>query len=407
MTKINLCRIIFQFTPRVGGSITHTIELSSHMAPYLNSQVIIAPKMGIDTTELDLNFPFKVYRVNYCQFVLLNYIKTRLLHWLPVAPLVNLSFGMSVIWQCLRLNKIYHFDIIQAHGVGLCPALRVIKFLVRKPTIVMLHGVEQNFNKLSGWYETIVMKMFMPDYFFILDDGTGGPEKFDQLIKQKYGSVVYHGIDTNKFNLISYDMQLAKEYGLENQFVVTYISRLDYWKNPDYALKAFHKFLYLNGGIESVKMLVIGDGVLRSELEQLVQKFDLTDKVKFVGSIKNELVPNFMSVSDIVITTSLVSNMSRSVQEAMACGKPVVTFNSGGTGRTIIDGETGLLVTPGDIDEFAQKLQILCRDTELRNKLGQNARKFIIKNRSWESRIKIELSVYESLLVTKHRNNKS
>jgi glycosyltransferase involved in cell wall biosynthesis len=93
--------------------------------------------------------------------------------------------------------------------------------------------------------------------------------------------------------------------------------------------------------------------------------------------------------------------MNRTTQEAMACGKPVVVFNSGGTNKLISENQNGLLVESGNVKQLALAMYELYMDPKLRQKLGNDARKFIEQNRSWESRIKIELEVYDKLLSKK------
>jgi glycosyltransferase involved in cell wall biosynthesis len=105
MRKIKLCQIIYEFAPQIGGSITHTIELAKHMAPYCERQFVIVPAVKEDTSDLDRSFPFEVIRVKYHDFKLLQYIKSKWLKWLPVAPLINLSFGWAALKEIWRLNR--------------------------------------------------------------------------------------------------------------------------------------------------------------------------------------------------------------------------------------------------------------------------------------------------------------
>ena len=77
MKKINLCRVIYGFAPGGGGSVTHTIELSRHMASHLNKQFIIVPKQDMDTSELDQSYPFEVCRIDHCKFSWLIRIKKK------------------------------------------------------------------------------------------------------------------------------------------------------------------------------------------------------------------------------------------------------------------------------------------------------------------------------------------
>jgi glycosyltransferase involved in cell wall biosynthesis len=270
----------------------------------------------------------------------------------------------------------------------------------------MMDGTNEAYSKLSGLYETIVTKLFTPDHVLVADDGSPAPLKFKKMLPDKI-TVVYHGID-NKFYSPTPNSTTDKVLLFldKNDYIIFSPHTLIAVKGVEYAIEAFARFVRITNN-DNIGLLIAGNGSLKPKLEQLVIDLNIGSYVRFIGYIPKDEMPKYYDIADVVVATSLYSNMNLSVQEAMSCAKPVVAFSSGGTGRTIIDGETGLLVTPGDIDEFAQKLQILYWDTELRNQLGRNAREFIIKNRSWESRIKIELGVYESLLVTKHRNVKS
>ena len=80
----------------------------------------------------------------------------------------------------------------------------------------------------------------------------------------------------------------------------------------------------------------------------------------------------------------------------MACEKPVVVFNNNGNMSNLINNmENGILIDSGNIDDFVESLLLLYHNPNLRSKIGINARKMILENRSWERRIKKELSVYQ------------
>ena len=122
--NISVCRIIYEFIPGTGGSVIHTLELSKHMVPYISHQFIIAPKLETDTSKIDGDLPFDVYRIKYCRFTLLRRLKQRVIPFLPIAPLIHISFGMSAIKKVIELNKRYGIDIIHTHGIGTGPAGR-------------------------------------------------------------------------------------------------------------------------------------------------------------------------------------------------------------------------------------------------------------------------------------------
>jgi len=405
--KLTVCRLIFEFLPRIGGSIIHTIELAEHINPHCKRQFLIVPKSTSDTNELDKSFPFEVYRVNYLRLKWLHHLKAKYFKRLPVAPLMVLSYGFSALIRIFRLNRKYGIDVIHAHGIFTGVAATIAGKILRKPSIWMMHGTEEPFRKTAGKYESaitkIIVKIFKPDHVFALDDGTGAPTKFKGFLGSDKVTSVYHGIDTQKFRPKRIDRKLLNDLGLGNKFIIVSTQRLGYLKNVEYAVSAFSSFLKISH-CENAVFLIIGEGASRKQLEELAASLGLEEKVLFPGEVENSQIPGYLSIADVVLSTSLYSNVSRSVQEAMACGKPVIAFNSGGTDKVIRHMETGLLAESGNAKDLAEKMLLLYQSPELRGEIGDNARKFIRQNRSWENRVNIELGVYQKLLTSKRKS---
>jgi len=400
MEKINLCRIMFGFLPGVGGSITHTVELSRQIAPYLNRQIILTQKSDEDTTSIDSALPFEVYRIQYCKFKSLAKIKQKFLPWLPVAPLIHFSFGVNAIKKTIALNKTHGIDIIQAHGIGAGPVARIAGCIIKKPVVWMLHGTLLAYSQVGGFYETLLTKLFKPHHMFILDDGSQAPIKFTKMLYSRV-TIVFHAIDADKFKPAPKPFYLLEELNIpKNSFIIFSPHSLIPVKGQEYAIRGFNNFLR-NANKKNVFLIIAGSGILRKGLEVLAEELGVKASIIFVKAIPNSKMTDYYALSDIVLATSLYSNMNRSTQEAMACAKPVIAFNSGGTSRIITSGQTGLLAESGNSEALSQQIKQLWDNEELRKALGKNARDFITEKRSWESRIKIELDVYDKLLFKK------
>ena len=137
----------------------------------------------------------------------------------------------------------------------------------------------------------------------------------------------------------------------------------------------------------------------RESLINLSKELKVDNRVRFLGGLSRSEIIEYLSISDVVIATSLYSNMNRSVQEAMACEKPIVAFDSGTTRNLIKNMENGLLAKSGDIDSFVDNIILLYTSDELRKKIGINARNTILTKRNWDARIKTELDVYRRVLM--------
>jgi len=390
MKKLSIIRVVFTFYPIKGGSVTHIMELSKKINLYLVDQVIIAPKFNGDYQEFDTSFKVKVVRIEYTKFKFLEKLN------FPVVPFVLFDYTY-------RVAKFIRFQfqpkdekvILHVHDELLGAFIILLKklFNIPYPVVIMQHGnpKERSYrSRVSIKIAHIMLRFLKPHYYLLLDDGTDINDYIEWLKKYSIPySVVYHGIDTSYFHPSN---KKSKD------FVVLSNHRLEPVKRIDIAIEAFAKFLELVNYKKDIKLIIVGSGSCEEVLKQLVIKKKLERWIDFVGEKSVEEVKELIQMSDVVVGTSLESNLNRAIQEAMACGKPVIVFNSGGTSKLIKHLDNGILVEPGNIDKFAEWLKKLYENPKLRIKIGKNARASIEKYRSWNIRVRKELSVYERVL---------
>ena len=397
--KPKVCRLIFEFLPgRPGGSVIHTIELAQHMQPHLENQFVLVPKANEDVLELDRSFSFEINRINFCKFEFLHKLKARYIKWLPLVPFVALSYGLFAIPRIISINRKYGIDIIHAHGLSSGMIACIAGKLLRKPVVWTLHGTLKSYSRLSEIYEWLVTRLFKPDRAFIVDNGGPAVGRFRKLLDSEKLTTVFINIDPDKFYPRPADTDLSNRLKINNKFVFISVHNLTPVQGVENAILAFSEFLQLGNTPDTV-LLIIGDGGRREYLEKLTGEYGLNDRVKFLGRIDNSQIPGYLSIADIALSTSTRVNMNNATIEAMACGKPVIAFDCGNTADNLIrDMKTGLFARSGDTHDLAEKMLKLYREPELRGKLGKQARRFIVSHRSWESRVKNELEVYEKLL---------
>ena len=110
------------------------------------------------------------------------------------------------------------------------------------------------------------------------------------------------------------------------------------------------------------KLLLVGDGPERSNIEALVRELGITDKVNFLG--KQDSVEEILSICDLFLLPSETESFGLAALEAMACEVPVISSNSGGIPELNIEGVTGYLCEVGDINAMASKAIELLKDEE-------------------------------------------
>ena len=144
------------------------------------------------------------------------------------------------------------------------------------------------------------------------------------------------------------------------------------------------------------RIVVIGDGEMRWELERYAKELGIEDKIEFRGWIKD--LKAIYEGLDIVVLTSLNEGTPVSLIEAMAAARPVVATNVGGVPDIAQDGVNGYLVESGDTEAFSEKLSELIKDPEKRRRFGQNGRKMVQERFAKERLIKDTERLYNNLL---------
>jgi glycosyltransferase involved in cell wall biosynthesis len=120
------------------------------------------------------------------------------------------------------------------------------------------------------------------------------------------------------------------------------------------------------------RALIVGEGPDRPELEAEIQRLEIGDRVHLLGERRDVL--ELLADADLFVLSSASEGMPVSVLEAMAAGLPVVGSRVGGVPELVVEGETGLLVEPGDPDELAAAIDRLLDDPQLRRRLGEAGR---------------------------------
>jgi GalNAc-alpha-(1->4)-GalNAc-alpha-(1->3)-diNAcBac-PP-undecaprenol alpha-1,4-N-acetyl-D-galactosaminyltransferase len=147
------------------------------------------------------------------------------------------------------------------------------------------------------------------------------------------------------------------------------IGRLDACKGFDLLLRAFHQ---IHDRYPDWQLTILGEGVLRAELEELRSQLQLTDCVHLPGAVSN--VSDYLRQADLFVMSSRVEGFPMALCEAMACGLPVLATDCLSGPRDIIeDGVNGILVATEDVDALAGGLTALISDPLQRQHLAQNA----------------------------------
>jgi len=187
------------------------------------------------------------------------------------------------------------------------------------------------------------------------------------IAQTRQAAEMYQQTYKSPIRVIPNFLRSIQDYDGEKADQIVTVGRCDVEKGHQFLLTAFSK---LNA--PAWKLVLVGDGQTRADLESLAMKLRINDRVKFVGFQKE--VDQFLSQSKIFAFTSLHEGFPNALLEAMATPLACVSFNCvAGPSDIIADGENGFLINVGDTEALTQRLQQLIDDEALRTRIEQNA----------------------------------
>ena len=214
-------------------------------------------------------------------------------------------------------------------------------------------------------------------------------------LKEKF-IVIYSGLDLEQFKPQQKNEDLRKQFGIsENEIVIGKVARLFHLKGHGYLLKAVSNLISY---FPHLKILLVGDGILRHEIEAEAEELGLKDKVIFAGLVHREKIPEMIAVMDIVVHCSLREGLARVIPQAMAMGKPVVGFDLDGSREVIQDGVNGFLVKPENVEDLTNTLKKLLSNPSHIKDMGAMGRKKIIPYFDKDYMVNEIEKVYEEFL---------
>ena len=182
---------------------------------------------------------------------------------------------------------------------------------------------------------------------------------------------IYSGIDLAQFQPVPEEkkIQIKEKWGIgQDEIVIGVVSKL--WEGKGHAIliKAFKE---IRQEVQNAKLVIVGEGYLQKDLQNLTNSLGLQDHVIFTGFQMD--VSEISATFDVAVLPSFFEGMGRVLLEAMALGKPVVASNVGGIPDLVKDGINGLLTTPGDVQGLAYAVKKLLVDKVLAAKLAKEA----------------------------------
>jgi glycosyltransferase involved in cell wall biosynthesis len=301
------------------------------------------------------------------------------------------QFGSAIrLGQILRER---HVGILHSHLFCSSLFASPIGWLCQVPAILETPHLSERWR--HGWFKSrFVVDRFVGrfvDYYIAVSEANARYLSEEKGLPSKKIVVIHNGCDLTRF-VPSHRVPAGLKTGLgfqEDDPVLVILARLELQKGHRILLQSLRT---VRREFPQVRLVCLGDGWLRDELESRVRDLNLQNSVRFLGYQPN--VVDWLALADVTVLPSLWEGLPLAAIESLAAGCPVVATAVDGTPEVVVDRETGLTVPPDDPELLAGAICQLLRDPELRERMGEAGRKWVIEHFSQERQIRQTQELY-------------
>jgi glycosyltransferase involved in cell wall biosynthesis len=199
--------------------------------------------------------------------------------------------------------------------------------------------------------------------------------------------VINNGANTDIFKPIDPKQARAKIGLDDSKKYVCFVGHLAAWQGVEFLI---HSAPFILEKCPEVRFLIVGDGVMRDKLMEIASEIGLSDKFIFTGRVPYENVPVYINAADVCVAPFIKERNSKiglsalKTYEYLACGKPIVASSISGVKDLIDLSGGGISVPPEDPGELASAVIKLISDEKTRTTMGEQGRKYVVKNHSWD-----------------------
>ena len=188
--------------------------------------------------------------------------------------------------------------------------------------------------------------------------------------------------------------ELRKTLAPNGESILVHVSNFRPVKRPVDCVEIFARVLKK---VTNIKLVMVGDGSERMNVEHRARCLGIYDKCSFVGKQPN--IADYLSAAEVLLLPSEQESFGLAALEAMACEVPVIASRVGGVPEVVTDGETGFLSEVGDIGKMAEDAAYLLADAEVRRNMGRRARELALARYRTDIVIPQYIQFYESVLA--------
>jgi glycosyltransferase involved in cell wall biosynthesis len=321
---------------------------------------------GVDP-ELDENYAYERHTQGNLTEIHLKYRKTAIPHMSWLRRLGGVDHIVQELIASRRKPDVIHANVFSSADLA-----AYLSFRYKIPAVLTEHATSYP-RRLFGRFEAVKIRFYNNRLDRILPVSEDLARHMQAFGIHTPYQVVPNVVDTQRFHPAS-----EKRSGIRSRVNILMVARLDPIKGIDGFLAAL-KRLSTRG--REFNASLVGDGPERDNLEELVQRLNLGDRVEFYGVKSREDIAEMMRQADLLALTSYWENQPVVILEALASGLPVVAPGVGGIPE-VVKPDMGVLIEPGNVDSIANGLEAVM--DHLQDYDGQAIARYAQANFSYE-----------------------
>lgn len=296
--------------------------------------------------------------------------------------------GIRTISGLLKTRK---FDIINTHLTNCSFLIALINIFYRKKLCCSLHNaiIHEGLNRIQRLIYPFIYFLIYKFSNGIIVNSESNKQHFIDIshISPKHIRVIYNGIDANEYII---ENNVSKDKG--GKFQIGFIGRLSIEKGVIYLIEALSHLHDID-----YECVIIGEGPLRHELEDIVVSKGLKSRVKFLGFQQN--VTPFFAEMDVFILPSLNEVLPITIIEAFALKVITIAAEVGGVPDLITHGKTGMLYPAKDVKKLLENIKWIYRNSSEKQKMVDNAYAKFIQSFSSDVMLKEILKYFDFIIA--------
>src|SRR5262245_4419195 len=317
----------------------------------------------------------------------------------PITPATD-ALALAKLTAYIRRGR---YDVVHTHSSKAGILGRLAARAAGTPIIVhTLHSLVfgEHATPMQNMLYIMLKKVCAPitHRFISVCDATKNGALQKRIGRPEQHCTIYSGFHIEPFLRVRDQLSVEeakKRVGLApGDLVVGKVARLFPQKGHDHFVEAARR---IAAGERRARFVLVGDGILRTQLENQAKSLGLADRFVFTGLVGPDEVPALMQAMDVVVHTSVREGLARVIPQASAVGKPVVGFALDGTPEAISDGVSGFLAKPFDSADVAEKVLHILDDAPRRAQMGEAGRAFAAANFPVEVMVDRINAVYREL----------